>query len=79
MALKLALFPVGHHALDALYHQGLRELPHASLVYPLWPVLLGAGGALIGLERAAVLLPPLFYVLSLVLLYALANRLAGRW
>ncbi len=63
----------------SLYHQGLRELPHESLAYPLWPLLLGAAGAAIGLERAARLLPPLLFLASLIALEALARRIALAW
>lgn len=61
----------------SLYHQGLRELPHASLAYPLWPLLLGVAGAAIGLERAARVLPPLLFLASLVALDALVRPIAA--
>jgi hypothetical protein len=61
----------------SLYHQGLRELPRPSTIYPLWPLVLGAVGRLIGLERAATLLPELLYLVALLLLYGLTVRVAG--
>jgi len=61
----------------SLYHQGLRELPHPSTIYPLWPLVLGAAGRLIGLERAATLLPELSYLVALLLLYGLTVRVAS--
>lgn len=77
-------FQIARHVADgdglqtsvSLYHQGLRELPHASSAYPLWPLVLGGAASSVGLERAAVLLPSIFYVCSLVLLYSLANAVA---
>jgi hypothetical protein len=61
----------------SLYHQGLKHLPQRSTIYPLWPLLLGYTGKLIGLERAAAVLPEAFYFLSLLLFYAFANKLAS--
>jgi hypothetical protein len=63
----------------ALYNQGYETLPHPSPVYPLWPLVLGAAGAMIGLDRAASLLPEIFYFAALILLYALANTIARTW
>lgn len=57
----------------SLHNQGLRRLPSAATVYPLWPIVLGFGGRLLGLELAAVVLPVFFAVLALVAIYALAN------
>ena len=61
----------------SLYHQGRRELPGPSTLYPLWPLTLGGAGAILGLERAATALPEALFFLDLILLYALARRLAG--
>ena len=61
----------------SLYHEGL-VLPSPSQVYPLWPLLLGYAGRVIGIVRAANLLPPLFYCASLVLLYFLTRAVALR-
>ena len=61
----------------SLYNQGFRELPHPTNVYPLWPLLLGLTSGVVPLDLAARLLPGLLYLASLVLLYRLANRLAG--
>ncbi len=63
----------------SLYHQGLHPLPQPSTIYPLWPLTLGAAGALLGMERAGTLLPKLLYVLDVVLLFVLAQRVARRW
>ncbi|HEV7239983.1 MAG TPA: hypothetical protein VGQ36_12155 [Thermoanaerobaculia bacterium] len=59
----------------SLYHEGL-ILPSPSQIYPLWPLLLGYVGRAIGIVRAANLLPPIFYFLSLVLLYVLSRAVA---
>jgi len=61
----------------SLYHEGW-VLPARTPIYPLWPLVLGYSGRMIGLERAADLLPRLFYVLDLVLLYLLARAVAVR-
>jgi hypothetical protein len=63
----------------ALYHQGLKHLPSPSTIYPIWPLLLGGVGAVVGLDLAASLLPEIFYFIDLVLLYALANAIASTW
>ncbi|HEX2061557.1 MAG TPA: hypothetical protein VHK90_12525 [Thermoanaerobaculia bacterium] len=61
----------------SLYHYGQTELPtRTPLIYPLWPLLLGFAGRAIGLLAAVNYLPPLFYVLDLILVYMLVNRLA---
>lgn len=65
--------------------QGVARLPNTSPWYPLWPFLLGMSGKLIGLERAASVLPELFYFAALVLFYVLINALienpviSSRW
>lgn len=59
----------------SLYHQGFRTFPHASNIYPAWPLLLGHVSRAAGLESAAVALPIALYGLSIVLLYGLTNRL----
>jgi hypothetical protein len=59
----------------SLFGQGLRELPSTTTVQPLWPLLLGWTGRSVGLDRAAAGLPELFYLVSLILLYVLANRI----
>jgi hypothetical protein len=61
----------------SLYHQGLRELPALSPIYPLWPLVLGGAGRVIGLERAATLLPEALYFVDLLLVYALGNGIAA--
>jgi len=62
----------------SVYHEGTRKLPKVTRVYPLWPLLLGTTGAVAGLQNATQFLPPFFYFLDLVLLWALANRVAVR-
>ncbi|MBF5044743.1 MULTISPECIES: hypothetical protein [Myxococcaceae] len=62
----------------SLYHQGLKPLPHAATVYPLWPALLGTAGRLFGLRRVAELLPEALFLLDLVLLYFVTRRLEHR-
>ena len=61
----------------SLYHEGW-VAPAKTPIYPLWPLVLGYTGRAIGLARAADLLPRLFYLLNLVLLYALASRIGAR-
>jgi hypothetical protein len=61
----------------SLYHEGW-IVPAKTSIYPLWPLLLGYAGRLLGLERAADLLPRVFYVIDLVLLYLLARGVAVR-
>jgi hypothetical protein len=63
----------------SLYHQGLKHLPSPTTIYPLWPLLLGVVGRIVGLERAARVLPELLYLIDLALLYALADRVANAW
>lgn len=63
----------------SLYHQGLKHLPSPTTIYPLWPLVLGLTGRLIGLERAARVLPEMLYLIDLALLYALTRRLASVW
>src|ERR1700694_4389575 len=61
----------------SLYHEGLTPLPQPYDLYPLWPLLLGAVGKVIGVIAAANVLPQIFFVLDLYLFYLLANRMAG--
>ena len=59
----------------SLYYQGFKTLPHFVTGSPAWPLLLGAVGAVVGLDSAAVWLPNALYMLALALLYGLALRL----
>ena len=59
----------------SLYNKGLRDLPAPTTIYPAWPLLLGWCGRLVGLDRAAWLVPECLFFLDLLLLYFLANRL----
>lgn len=61
----------------SLYHEGW-ILPAKTTIYPLWPLLLGYTGRATGLARAADLLPRIFYVADLVLLYVVARAAALR-
>lgn len=66
----------------SLYHEGW-ILPAKTPIYPLWPLLMGYAGRAVGLERAADLLPRIFYVANLALLYLVARaaalRIGGLW
>ena len=57
--------------------QGVSALPHASPWYPVWPFVLGTAGKLIGLQRAASLIPEFFYLVALALLYVLMNAVVA--
>jgi len=59
----------------SLYHQGIKNLPQPSTIYPLWPLVLGGVGSLIGLEQAASLLPEALFLFSILLLYVLGNAI----
>src|SRR4030081_94598 len=56
----------------SLYHEGLTPLPQPFDLYPLWPLLLGGVGKVIGVIAAANVLPQIFFVLDLYLFYLLA-------
>jgi hypothetical protein len=58
-----------------LYHQGLKHLPAKTNIYPLWPLLLGGAGRLIGVTTAAQLLPRALFLIDLVLLYFLTLQI----
>jgi hypothetical protein len=58
----------------SLYEQGLRGMPARTNVHPLWPLVLGGVGRLVGLQRAATLLPELLFFVDLLLLYILSCR-----
>ena len=62
----------------SLDHEGLATFPQRMMIYPLWPLVLGYAGRVLGMFTAAKLLPPIFYILDLLLLYVLANRLSTR-
>ena len=73
---------VGFKTGVSILHQGLKELPGHTTIYPLWPLLLGWSGRAIGLDTAALLLPELLFVVSLILVYGLTNRVCSafdRW
>lgn len=64
------------------YNQGYREWPAHTNQAPLWLLAYGYSARWLGLETAARRLPQLFYLVDLVLVYLLANRIwlriAGR-
>lgn len=63
----------------SMYHYGQSDLPTASrLIYPVWPLLVGYAGRVIGFTEAVNYLPPLFYILDLILLYLVTARLQSR-
>ncbi len=63
----------------SMYHLGQSELPTRSrIIYPLWPLLMGSVAHVTGFFEAVNFLPPLFYVLDLLLLYWIAVRLQER-
>jgi hypothetical protein len=61
----------------SLYGEALTPLPQPYRYAPLWPLLLGVLAKGIGLIAAANVLPQLLYLLDLVLVYLLANRMAA--
>ena len=63
-----------------LYDQGLRSLPSRTNIYPLWPLLLGFSARILPLQYASTFLPRVFFILDLILLFALTDRIAkGYW
>ncbi|MFN2442047.1 MAG: hypothetical protein ABR517_05140 [Thermoanaerobaculia bacterium] len=60
----------------SLYHEGLNPLPAPARIYPLWPLVLGTTGAAIGLTDAVNILPPVLWVVALIFLYILSQRIA---
>jgi len=62
----------------SLYNQGLTSFPHPTNYAPAWPITLGLVGKIFDLETAAHILPELFYLASLLLLYSLVNTLVRR-
>lgn len=68
----------GYVTTMSLYHWG-QILPGRANVQPLWPYVLGYAGRMLGLIEAARLLPRLFYVIDLALLFVLVRRIAERF
>lgn len=58
----------------SLYHKGYEDFPHPTIIYPLWPQLLGHVARVVPMEHSAVWLPTLLYTITLVLGYLWANR-----
>lgn len=59
----------------SLFNSGFAYFPHETVLYPLWPLLLGHIAAWLPLTTAAHVLPALLYGLSLLLAYRVAERL----
>lgn len=62
----------------SLYRRGFQELPHPSFIYPLWPLVLGAGASVMGLFRAARIVPEILFGLDLLLVF-LFTRTVSAW
>ncbi|MCK9459318.1 MAG: hypothetical protein M0R80_06730 [Proteobacteria bacterium] len=62
----------------SLYNQGIKNFPHKINHSPVWPLTMGYLGKVFDLERVAVVLPEIIYLLDLVLLYFLVARLMRR-
>ncbi len=60
----------------SIHSRGYRDLPHPTVMYPLWPWLMGQAARVAPLEAAATALAEALYLLSLLLLYPLANAAA---
>lgn len=60
----------------SLFNAGYPRFPHPTAVYPLWPLLLGLAGRVVPLDLAAVWLPALLHLATVVLAYRLARRAA---
>lgn len=56
------------------YNQGFQTFPHRTNQTPLWPLVYGLSARVVGLETAAKRIPQLLYLVDLLLLYFLANR-----
>jgi hypothetical protein len=54
----------------SVFHMGLSPLPQPATTYPLLPLLIGYLGRIVPLELAAVWLPGVAYVLSVVVCFA---------
>lgn len=61
----------------SLYFGGL-VLPSRATISPVFPLLAGYTGRIIGIERAINIVPKIFYVLDLVMLYLLASVIGTR-
>ncbi len=61
----------------SLYHQGLKSFPHAANVAPIWPLALGYLGRWVDLWKLCETLPEALYLVDLLLLFLLADRLFG--
>ncbi len=62
----------------SLYHAGFQSFPHASPIYPLWPLLFGLLLRLGAVEDLAHWVPFGFYVLALAAAFLFGRSLAPR-
>ena len=67
----------GYVTTVSLYNHG-QILPARPSMLPLWPLVLGYCGRVLGVIVAANVLPKIFYLLDLVLLWILTRRLGER-
>jgi hypothetical protein len=67
----------GYVTTVSLYHHG-EKLPAREDMSPVWPLLLGNTGRAIGVIAAANVLPKVFYLLDIVLLFFLARTICRR-
>ncbi len=58
------------------YHHGYETLPHATAIYPAWPLVYGYASRLAPLRLTGIWLPTLGYFVALVFAYLWACRLA---
>lgn len=62
----------------SLYHQGFSYFPHPVNQPPVWILVLAGAASWLGMGTASKHLPEFFYLVDLLLLYLLANRLRAR-
>jgi hypothetical protein len=56
------------------YHHGYETFPHATAIYPLWPLIYGYASRLVPVRIAGVWIPTLGYLLALIFAYLWASR-----
>lgn len=59
----------------ALFNSAFTDLPHPTVLYPLWPMMLGWMARFFPLWELSIWLPTVLFGVSLLLLYRLVNRL----
>ena len=62
----------------SVFHQAFPRFPHPTPVYPLWPLFYGYVARLSDIVTVAVWLPTLLYFVSVLLAYALGERVHSR-